>query len=203
MGTTLKLVLWALVKGAVLALIGLGIAQLVVGMGHGWTGHMPFAFASFLLCPLAFLRASVDARTTPWAVDAGATGMLLALFALIPVVMVAMLGMPDAGSINLSGFGMVAAGLGVVVLGYALLAKTHLSALWGDAVLVAVALCCDILLWHAATAGGNWTFRGGVFAWAWIGQWCIWQGILVAAIFRHLHQRSAKADVIEGSTYAA
>ncbi len=91
----LKLAIWALAKGLLLALVSLALAVPVVGMGHGWTGHMPFAQAGFLLFPLAFLRLSIDAQSTGWKTDAGAMALLLALFAAIPLVMIVANGMPE------------------------------------------------------------------------------------------------------------
>jgi hypothetical protein len=195
MGTRLKQALSALLIGVPIGLLCLGAAALVMGMGHGWDAPMRFSLAGLLLSPLSIHRLRFNARILGWRDDVAVSSLIIGFFVTL-VILLALLfaGLPTSlPPLNASGPLLLIVGVSVVVGLHAILDRYRMSALWGDAVLLGIALLCNFAIYRDATGNASFGFRGNVLEILWLAIWAVWQVIALIAFVQHWRARKNKA----------
>jgi hypothetical protein len=192
MQTSLRRAIMAILIGLPFAALCIGSAMLVMGMGHGWGAPLSFGGLSLLFFPLAIFRLRVVEIS--WRDDVTIT-LLIVLILLVVAVFAGPLlggGVPIA-AIHLQGWMLIAGMIAVYTAGHALLDRYRMSALWGDAVLLGVALLCNFAIYRDATGNASFGFRGNVFEILWLTIWAVWQVIALIAFVQHWRARKNKA----------
>jgi hypothetical protein len=194
MQNSLKHAMIAMLIGLPLGGLCIGAAMLVMGMGHGWSTSLNFGLLSLLLFPLAIFR--MRAVEMSWSDDVAATLLIIMLLLLVAMLAGPMLGggIPIA-AIHWQGWLLIFGIVGVYAAGHALLARYRMSTLWGDAVLVGIALLCNFAIYRDATSERSFGFRGNLIEILWLAIWAGWQVIAFMALVRHLRERNAVAAV--------
>jgi hypothetical protein len=172
----------------------IGVAMLVMGMGHGWDAPLTFALFSLIFFPLAIFR--LRAAQIDWRDDVSMTLLIIMIVLMVSLLIgpILSVGVPIT-AIHLQGW-LLIIGMGLFyVAGHALLARYQMSALWGDTALLGFALICNLAIYSDATSGTSFSFRGNVFEYLWLAIWAGWQLIALLAFARHLRERQEKVAV--------
>jgi hypothetical protein len=170
--------------------VGFVLLVPVIGMGHGWTGPVPVMFAACMLFPLAIARFRLDPVGAPWWQGVGISAVIISFAVAVSVTAFAV-SFVGPGAMPIGGFTLlgplIVLGCVVVSLGVHVWMRDAVrGAIWGDVQLIGMALWTDWVLYLDARSGASFGFRGNVFEYIWLGFWCMWQGILVAALIRHI-----------------
>jgi hypothetical protein len=184
----------AMLIGLPLGGLCVGAAIPVVGMGHGWGAPIRFGLLSLIFFPLAIFRLRMGIMG--WRDDVTITLLIFLTLMMLAVIAALLLGgSVPLGAIHMQGwlliFTIVATYIGLHIL----FDRYQFSALWGDAVLLGVALLCNIAIYRDATGDAAFGFRGNALEILWLVVWVIWQAIIMIAFVRHLNEWQANTTM--------
>jgi hypothetical protein len=184
----------AILIGVPLGGLCVGAALIVMGMGHGWGAPITFGWLSLLFFPLAIFRWRVGMIS--WLDDIATTLIIVLILLAVAVIIGPFIGggLP-IGAIHMQGWLLILSIFGIYIGLHMLFNRIQLSRLWGDIVLLCIALLCNIAIYRDATGDAAFGFRGNAFEILWLAIWGIWQAIVLIATVRHLRERRDGTEV--------
>jgi hypothetical protein len=171
-----------------------GAALLVSGMGHGWGAPMRFGLLSLLFFPLAIFRLRMGIMG--WRDDVTITLLIILTMMVLAVVVALLFGrIVPLGAIHMQGWILILAIAATYIGLHIMFDRLGLGALWGDVVLLGVALLCNIAIYRDATGDAAFGFRGNQLEIGWLAIWAVWQVIALIAFVRHLNEWQEKTAI--------